>query len=233
MKKFLILSAAILFAATVNAQLYLEPSGKLTFGGISSVADCVTAWEGSGHYFHNGASESGATWLKLDLTAKNPCLWSNDGTFTFDNTASNPRFTIDLSKSSPRIYSRRGSIYFKGTNYQDLYAGGVHTVADSRVQTNSVRLQGALDLVGRMIPRNFQPTQVALRRRYFYGFLGQELESVVPNLVTQDEEGVKYVNYVELVPILTGAIQELTVKLHEQEQRIAQLEDMLNNKIKP
>ena len=53
-----------------------------------------------------------------------------------------------------------------------------------------------------------------------YGFLAQELEAIIPGAVAMTEEGDRLVNYSALIPILTGAIQELTA-------RVAALESQL------
>ena len=56
------------------------------------------------------------------------------------------------------------------------------------------------------------------------GFLAQDLENVVPQAVTTDSDGNKLVNYNAIIPILTGAIQELEAKVVELEQKIKELE---------
>ena len=48
----------------------------------------------------------------------------------------------------------------------------------------------------------------------------QELEAIIPGAVAMTEEGDRLVNYSALIPILTGAIQELTA-------RVAALESQL------
>lgn len=46
-----------------------------------------------------------------------------------------------------------------------------------------------------------------------YGLSAQELQDLYPDLVYEDEEGYLSVNYVELVPVLITAIQELKTEL--------------------
>ena len=46
-----------------------------------------------------------------------------------------------------------------------------------------------------------------------YGFNADELEEVFPDLVYDNEDGTKSINYVEMVPILVQAINELNVKI--------------------
>jgi len=50
-----------------------------------------------------------------------------------------------------------------------------------------------------------------------YGFNSEELEEVFPDLVYENEDGTKSINYVEMVPILVQAINELNAKLDELE----------------
>ena len=46
-----------------------------------------------------------------------------------------------------------------------------------------------------------------------YGLSAEELEEVFPDLVYDNEDGTKSINYVEMVPILVQAINELSAKL--------------------
>ena len=41
-----------------------------------------------------------------------------------------------------------------------------------------------------------------------FGFIAQDLQKLFPNLVIEDEQGFLAVNYVSLIPVLVGAIQE-------------------------
>ena len=46
-----------------------------------------------------------------------------------------------------------------------------------------------------------------------YGLSAEELEEVFPDLVYENEDGTKSINYVEMVPILVQAINELNAKI--------------------
>ena len=64
-----------------------------------------------------------------------------------------------------------------------------------------------------------------------YGFIAQEVERVLPHLVNTDKEGYKSVNYIELIPVLTKALQQEQQKNQEQEERIKRLEQMVEQLI--
>jgi hypothetical protein len=59
------------------------------------------------------------------------------------------------------------------------------------------------------------------------GVIAQELEKVAPIAVTQDENGMKYVNYAQLAPMLIEAVKELSTKVDRQEKIIKDLEKRL------
>lgn len=48
-----------------------------------------------------------------------------------------------------------------------------------------------------------------------YGFIAQEVEQVLPELVHTDKNGYKSVDYIGVIPLLVNAIQELRAKLAE------------------
>ncbi len=52
------------------------------------------------------------------------------------------------------------------------------------------------------------------------GLLAQEAEEIIPNLVTTDDQGVKGIDYVSIIPLLIHSIQE-------QESKISELKDQL------
>lgn len=49
----------------------------------------------------------------------------------------------------------------------------------------------------------------------YYGFIAQEVEEVFPEVVSTDQNGYKFMDYTEVVPILVEAIKELAEELNE------------------
>jgi hypothetical protein len=54
-----------------------------------------------------------------------------------------------------------------------------------------------------------------------YGVIAQELEQEMPELVSQDEDGIKTVSYTPLIAVLTNTVKE-------QQDRINRLEEIIN-----
>ena len=52
------------------------------------------------------------------------------------------------------------------------------------------------------------------------GFISQEVEQILPDIVAIDEDGQKLLNYTAIIPILTAAIQELNARVEALEQQL-------------
>lgn len=48
-----------------------------------------------------------------------------------------------------------------------------------------------------------------------YGFVAQEVEKVLPELVHTGKDGYKYIDYISVVPLLVNAVQQLQAELNE------------------
>lgn len=60
------------------------------------------------------------------------------------------------------------------------------------------------------------------------GVMAQDLEKVLPMAVKEDAEGMKYVNYASLAPLLIEAVKELSEKVDQQSEEIKVLKAKLN-----
>ena len=69
-----------------------------------------------------------------------------------------------------------------------------------------------LDTIQASTLENFDNSQSTIRH---YGLIAQELQEIYPDLVYEGQDGYLGINYVELVPVLICAIQELKEELNE------------------
>ena len=60
------------------------------------------------------------------------------------------------------------------------------------------------------------------------GFIAQELETIFPELVFDDEKGMKSVNYDGVIPILVNSIKEQQQKIDKLESEIEEIKKLLN-----
>lgn len=116
--------------------------------------------------------------------------------------------------------------------------GELTSSSDMRLKRDIEPLENALDVVKKLNPvsYNFKTdvyTDMELAQRHKMGLLAQEVEAILPALVSEgseatDENGdsfnVKSVNYVEMIPLLIKSIQELQDENEALKQRLEKLE---------
>ncbi len=156
------------------------------------------------------------------------------------------------------LYSGVSSSCDGGTRYAGYFSGNVYvsgtitSTSDASKKTNIQELNGALGIVSQLKPKTYDykmDADIALPTEKQYGFLAQDLEQVLPELVKDVEtlsdigevkEGeeahpevtgtIKTVNYMALIPILTEAIQEQQAAIEQQQAEIEALKAELAKK---
>jgi hypothetical protein len=143
---------------------------------------------------------------------------------------------------------------YGGMFYNDLgYTGDLLSISDFRIKTNITPINNAINLIKNLKPvtfyydnENFK--EMGLSKSKQFGFIAQELETIIPELVrtkkintkgaafntkesrkVSDKQIFKTVNYVSLIPILTEAIIEQQAIIENLEKRIIELEKRLTN----
>ncbi len=114
--------------------------------------------------------------------------------------------------------------------------------SDAKLKRNINDVKSAMSLVSQLKPKTYyfnneKYNAIALGKNMRYGFLAQDVEKVMPELVgtskkplSVDKNGVKQyeevksVNYVELIPLLTKAIQELQAQVDDLKADIANMQ---------
>ena len=57
-----------------------------------------------------------------------------------------------------------------------------------------------------------------------YGFIAQEIETIYPELVSNNELGFKTVNYIEFIPILLSKMKEMNDEIINLKEKIEKIE---------
>ena len=108
-------------------------------------------------------------------------------------------------------------------------SGQIYGLSDERLKTNKVPMVNALSIISQLIPNtyNFDTENfdyLNLSDKLQYGLLAQEVELVLPAIVTEmkvsENEEYKSINYNALISILVGAINEQQVKIEDQNQSL-------------
>lgn len=88
-----------------------------------------------------------------------------------------------------------------------------YTRSDIRIKKDIENLDGNhLDKLDRLVPKSYKFKNDGLEH---FGFIAQDVEKEFPNLVSTDMEGLKSVNYLEMIPLLLHKIHDLERKLEE------------------
>jgi Chaperone of endosialidase len=92
-----------------------------------------------------------------------------------------------------------------------LYAPAFLYTSDRRLKENIRPIDNSLAKLLRLNPVTFdwnQDTGGHAKGDHDMGLIAQEVEKIIPDVVTTDPKGMKGINYPKLIPILIGAIKE-------------------------
>lgn len=126
----------------------------------------------------------------------------------------------DTSTSTNNIIqfqSGNGSAIGRIENNGNMYATTFHATSDAKYKTNIMKLNDSLETINKIeiYSYNWKKDFAGHNNVLQYGVLAQQLEEAgLENLVAGSEES-KAVNYLGLIPLLIGAVKELSKKLEE------------------
>jgi hypothetical protein len=93
--------------------------------------------------------------------------------------------------------------------------------SDERLKEDIADVPNALDRLQGVRPRSYYlRADEARQRRRHYGVVAQELVEVLPELVSEGQDGTLAVAYEELIPLLVGAVKELSARVTALEARL-------------
>lgn len=99
--------------------------------------------------------------------------------------------------------------------------GIIVCTSDERLKTNIENMSGSLEKINqlRTVAYNWKADPDNPRKNY--GFIAQEVENILPTLVSTDEAGIKSMSMIGMIPFAIQAIQE-------QQQQIEALKNLLS-----
>jgi hypothetical protein len=170
----------------------------------------------------------------VGLSGGNGCLevWGKDGAF------------IDLRDSEGEDYDIRFT-QISGTNNLNIlggnvglgiwnpgyklhvigdiaYTGNIYDVSDIRLKENITPLENAIEKVSSIRGIYFTNTGEPTEKREV-GVAAQEVEKVLPEVVSEDAKGYKSVDYSKLTPVLIEAVKEQQAQIEELKAEIIEL----------
>jgi len=138
---------------------------------------------------------------------------------------------------------------FGGLFYNDIgYTGTLYPLSDLRTKKNITSINNAIGIIKNLNPVSYDfdietYPEMGLSKTKKYGFIAQELEITLPELVKEkklntkgaalnttegrkisDKQIFKMVDYISLIPILTEAIKEQQILIENLQDKIKELE---------
>jgi hypothetical protein len=154
---------------------------------------------------------SGGLISKANGTVKHQQYWDSSG-YSFNLSASSGIFKWNFGSSTKMALSTSGSVTVTG----DLVAYG--SPSDKRLKENIKPIESALDKVMKLEGVTFdwiQKEDQILNIKEDIGFIAQDVQKVVPDLVRENEDGMLSMRHQGIAPILLEAIKELKAEIEE------------------
>ncbi len=174
--------------------------------------------------------------------------------WTNESKGLNRFFGINMDSGNyPRIFGKLDRIAFRGdTAYNSIVVAKVYTMSDAKAKTNVKPLKSSLDIMMRLQPVSYlwkHPTVTGVQAAKSnadsdavksdmaygpsgetglqYGFLAQDVEKVLPDVVTTTDDGTKMIDYTAIIPLLVQSVQELQATVEAQAATIDRLQATL------
>lgn len=206
-----------------SVDLYYDNAKKLsTFSGGVSVTGSLNADGfsiGDGEYANFGNSND----LQIFHDGSNSYIQSATGNLNI-TTAGGSKFALTAANNSDVTLYYNGLARITTTSAGATTTGthtatNFNTTSDATLKTNVETLTGSLDAVKALRGVSFDWIESGNSE---VGVIAQEVEAVIPDLVSTNDEGIKSVKYGNIVAVLIEAIKE-------QQEQIDALKEQLNS----
>lgn len=110
----------------------------------------------------------------------------------------------------------------------ELQVLGTFIESDERLKTRLKPLSRALHTLTMLRPYTYFWNDPSRTQEIQYGFSAQQIEQVLPELVRVNHANNKSVNYTQLIPLLTAALQEQQKAIKKLEKTVEQLQKKIH-----
>ncbi|UTW61573.1 tail fiber domain-containing protein [bacterium SCSIO 12741] len=209
-KQFLSFAVLICLFLTSQAQLKIHNSGNFTFGWVPAPQ--------SFNFLTIRSADKRGIWLESNFQA--PYNQSMTTRVQNPNTLS---YVVHYNGSDNFMVASDGGIFAKG----------IWVTSDRRLKQNIVPLENALKKVKSLRGVSYSYTDAQENNgrsdQTEIGFVAQELEEVLPEMVRERPDGLKSVNYLHMVGLLVEAIKEQQVQIDLQTTEIEELKSQVTS----
>lgn len=194
---------------TITPQAQLHTTGSVRFEGVQGgLGSALLTTDAQGTLLRNFLPNNSTVAIATTAPAVN----------------SLPRFNQSNVLVNSQLYDNGTNIGIGGVpvpNAKVTVYGVINALSDARTKRNIAPISNALQIVNQL-------------NGYYYnwntsdekqvGLIAQEVENVLPELVSHNESGTKFLNYDGLTPVLVEAIKEQQKLLQQQASQIKELQ---------
>ncbi|MDN3693678.1 tail fiber domain-containing protein [Chryseobacterium tructae] len=209
---------------TMTANMQPGTESLMIYATVSPVSPTskVAKITQPGYYFWNGSN-----WESMGVNSN---LYTSDGAIVTSLASRN----VDLNGKN-LVFSGTGSVGIGTTPSASakldvagtVKASAIDYNSDERLKQNITEIKASNEIINKLRPVSYFWNETGKKKggnaQLQYGLVAQEVEKVLPNIVSTDNDGYKSVNYNELIPLLLQTIQEQGKKIEELQREIQQL----------
>lgn len=159
------------------------------------------------------------TWGNLYINEDSQIVWLNkrdcgiatSGMFYICDNSSRHNASVGISSNEFKIYNNVSIDFYSSLN---MHGYSIRNESDSRLKTNIKDVSvNAIDILKKIELKSFD--WIANGSHVDVGIIAQQLEKVIPDLViTNEKTDIKSITFIELIPYLIKAIQELSEQIN-------------------
>ena len=187
--------------------------GALTTSGKAADSNLLDGID-SGSFLRSDATDvktSGTLRFNDNISAS---FGSSDDAVFFCNGS---HFYLDLNSGIGNFYIRDGSTtrYTFDDNGSFTATGNVTAYSDRRLKDDIQQIEGAVEKVQQLSGNTYTRNDLPDTERRYAGVIAQEVEAVLPEAVSEAEDGTKTVDYNATIALLIEAVKELKAEVDE------------------
>ena len=116
-------------------------------------------------------------------------------------------------------------------------AAGTQLTSDLRLKNNILPLNNSMNVLNLLRPVSYEKKynlSDSVYHKHEFGFIAQEMQKVLPQLVTEgkDKDKLLSMDYISIIPLLTKAMQEQDAIIKDAQKENKQLKEQLNQQQK-
>jgi hypothetical protein len=218
-------------AGTLTVQGTLSAPGAISTTTATATTSVITPLVTStGGLVVNGGNAGSGSSLTLQTNTVDRFVINSSGDGIFGTVANPGSLSIATGAVAASGYKLDVGGNVKVTG--DVVANGVTLTSDARLKTNVQAITDALAIVRKLQGVSYDWNRAAYPERGFsarpqIGVLAQQVEGVLPELVSTDASGFKSVNYTGFIPVLIEGMKQQADQLDAQGERLTKAEEKL------